>query len=248
LIVGNEDDCLRYALGGIQLYDKMIDINPFNRGYYYLKELFGNSEKLHYFHSQVKYFDDISKIELIKYDSNINTIVDILSYIHEEHPKKIMQHKTHRDLIEYSIKEDVGRLYAEVINFDQFIADNIPFVKTIMWNTFRNSVGSSIDNQVVCISISPVSGECIAISNNKFGSGGFCVLEESNADVYELPLFKFRGTYDSFYLKFTNPPGTKLLNRGIDVLDNNGTKSFKVFVFTSAPLTTGFNMYDISDL
>lgn len=248
LVIGNDDDCLRYAVGGIQLYDKMIDVNPFNRGCYYIKDLLGNTEKLHYFFSVVKYFDDVSKIGLIKNNTSMNTIKDILYSIGQDHVKKLMEHKTHRELVEYEIKVDGSRIYAEVISFDNFVAKNGSFIEDILTNVYHNIVGSFIENKVICASISPITGCLMKLSENKFGNGGFCTIEESNADVYELPVFKFRGSFESFNFKFTKPSGTKLLCNGLSILDNEGAKSLKIFIFTGAPLNTGFNMYKIEDI
>lgn len=248
LVIGNDDDCLRYAVGGIQLYDKMIDVNPFNRGCYYIKDLLGNTEKLHYFFSVVKYFDDVSKIGLIKNNTSMNTIKDILYSIGQDHVKKLMEHKTHRELVEYEIKVDGSRIYAEVISFDNFVAKNGSFIEDILTNVYHNIVGSFIENKVICASISPITGCLMKLSENKFGNGGFCTIEESNADIYELPVFKFRGSFESFNFKFTKPSGTKLLCNGLSILDNEGAKSLKIFIFTSAPLNTGFNMYKIEDI
>lgn len=248
LVIGNDDDALRYALGGVQLYDKMIDINPFNRGYHYIKELFGNSEKLHFFHSITQYFDDISRIELIKNNTSLNTIKDILYSIGQLHTQKLMKLKMKRELVEYVIKQDGNRLYAEVKSFTNFISEEIEFIKGLLSYVFKNTIGTTIENMITCVSLSPINGTIFKITDNQFGGGGICVLEDTTGDAFELPLFKFRGSYESFYLRYTKPPGTKLLCNGLDILDNDGAKSLKVFIFTSVPLNTDFNMYDIKDI
>ena len=248
LVIGNDDDALRYGLGGVSLYDKMIDVNPFNRGYYYAKELFGNSETLNYFHSIVQYFDDVSRIELVKTTNSLNTVKDILYHIGENHVKQLMKHKVHRNLIEYQIVVHNDKVMAELKNFGTFVSENTTFIQNMLSVIYKNTVGSSIENKIVCVSLSPIDGSVKQISENKFGNGGICTIEETNGDIFELPLFKFKGSFESFELKYTKPTGTKLLCNGIDLLDNNGAKNLKVFVFTSAPLTSAFNMYDISDI
>lgn len=249
LVIGNDDDCLHYAIGGIELYDKMIEINPFMRGYYYQKMLLGNSEKLEYFQSIVKYFDDVSQIELIKSTSTLNTIKDILYNIGENHIKELIKHQTRRNLCEYQITlNDTESITASVRNFNSFISLNSQFLIDLLTMVYKNTTGATIENKVICAHVSNTTGYVEGFSENKFGNGDFCVIEESNANTYDLPLFKFRGSFEDFCFKFTNPSGTKLLSNGFNILDNNGYKSLKVLIFTSSPLQSSFNHYDISDI
>lgn len=90
-ISGNTDLCELYSIGGTTMYSKMLDINPFNRGYEFIKDIFGTSENIENVRKVCSYFKEQSLISLIEETDSRETIYNVMKKYIRDYELRILK-------------------------------------------------------------------------------------------------------------------------------------------------------------
>ena len=241
---GNDDEAGFYAIGGCKLYDNMLSINPFVRGYAFITQMFGTTENLEKFYSIAKNIQDATTIRLITKSSNNDTIYDALRDFTQNYRKKIIE------ITDFLFIDDLSMLcFNKKSNYD--------------WINLKNIESEFIYNYVLKYSFKQVKGlpydevfECVRMKPSKFGKGlkaseltkggmkytddqTIPVNIQTSADSYTIPNYNYASEMKTIGLAFAYPAGYKLINFE---LDDEKT----VFLFTNSKLNTSFNKYDLN--
>ena len=215
-ISGNDDDVDIYSLGGLKLYNKMLDINPFNRSFEFMKQCIGIGSNEYIFKKCIESLKDASIIELLMSSNNTSTIDDIIS----EYAKK----NRHEFLIyDYSISiVDESLQIKPKINNWWLSIDHTKFLKfmfnQIVGNTLPNKIFKSrlINTLDDADKVNEVVENGLEIDKNKI----YPVVIKDNSDNYEIVYYQYVGEIQYQSINFVNPKGLKhyILN-----VDNNYT-------------------------
>ena len=260
-IKGNSDECDNLAIGGLSLYNVMIDQNPFNRGYEYLLQLYGTNEELEYFHFRTSIFKDSSLISLINSATSKDTIEDILL----KYAKTFKN--SYVDLNDYSLNSNLifeqsdrtKFIDLEIISQDS--KNKTKIYELILNHCYPNTQGFYINNEFHSIRLEnngygyvPIemtinefkypNGKNVDKSGKIEQNSTDVTIEKSNTEIYSIPVYKYVGNIEDKYLKFVNPSGYKLLI--FHPVDQFGLKNETIFMFTNSKLDTMFNYYEVN--
>lgn len=83
-VSGNVDLSSIYSIGGIELYNQMLDVNPFNRGYAFISSVYGTTELIDYVTLKLGSFKDSSLIKLLENSGSTETITNIVKMYNQE--------------------------------------------------------------------------------------------------------------------------------------------------------------------
>ena len=248
-VSGNSDQCELYSIGGVYLYNCMLDSNPFNRGYKFVSTMMGTTQNIERFHNLISFFNDASFIKLIEQTDNQETILNILkSYANDyatkqpellssylftitdegEQQKLTYEHKSLTDWI--NLKLSNGNYVYELL----------------LMYAFDQIKGSYHDEEFRTKElIVKEDGKVDAFSKSEEVNkllGTAAIIQEIGADSYKLPVLKYVGEYSDVKVSFVNPIGYKLLK--LDILDCQNQPSMCIMLFTKAKLKTMYNVYN----
>lgn len=242
-IRGNVDQSDIFSIGGTELYDSMLDPNPFNRGYKFISQMFGTNSSIERFHNFAKNFSDVSSINLIAGASNENTVMDILQAYANKHrnegAKCLSDYLIDTDLV-VELKNPIG--WTGLKQGDRYIFDYI------LEYAFKQIPGSYIEDVFMSRQLK-LEGELIPgelLTNGmKYENRDVPVLMGTSGDLFNLPVYKYVSEWKDVHLNFVYPVGYKLLK--FDISSSVREKNMSVFVFTNSKLDTMFNLYDVSN-
>ena len=254
-ISGNTDLCELYSIGGCTLYTKMIDINPFNRGYEFIKSMFGTFEELEYAKFMLMFFKDASLIKLIENTDSRETIknvmiryikdyemkfpYDIRNFVFDLNEGKLMfEPRNKKEWLDMKIKD--GNV--EINIYDYMLMYAFEQIKGNYHNDeFRAKELKVLENGIVNAS------EVETINKISYTELQSSVKHSLPVDIlgigeqFELPVLKYVGEWTTVNLKFIDPIGTKLIT--FNLKNNEGEYNNCIFMFSAAKLDTGFNAY-----
>ena len=224
-VKSNNDSSELYSIGGRKLYDKMLDINPFNRGYEFIKQILGTTEDLEIIHVMTTQFNDPTTISILSASTNQDTIIDIVNNYANQVKNK---------------QEDIIQNYSFEVTKDNQLK---PIMKVLTYWTvldyisvlkyaFEQITGNYISDMVV-------SREIVS-SSTKEPKVGFIgsspvMLQESGSDTYMIPKYKYVSEWFDARLNFVNPNGYKLIQFNLDK-DN-----MSIFLFTKTDLKSVYD-------
>lgn len=266
-IKGNDDKCDELAIGGISLYNKMIDKNPFNRGYEYILQLYGTNETLEYFHFRTEIFKDASLISLIMSATSKDTIEDVLLKYARSYKSNAIHLGDYVLNQNYILEMSDRTKFIDLITKD-FNDKEIKVYELILKNCYDETEGLYIEDEIHAIRLENLGRGYLPVSltNGKFeypiddvvnGSDNSnnnqpkiqkittpLTIETSDTEIYTIPIYKYAGSLEDKYLKFVNPSGYKLLV--FNPVNQMGIKNETIFIFTNAKLDTMFNYYEVN--
>lgn len=248
-ISGNTDMCEIYSIGGTNLYSKMIDVNPFNRGYEFIKSLFGINQELIYTHDVLQLFKDSSLINLIENTDSIETIYNVMKRYTRDNELKFDYNIKHYSFIvnkdsEITIqRKNMGHWidlkYGEKYIFEYFLNYAFEQIKgNYHDNEFRSKQLKINENGNVDASENETINIIRCNENNETHD---LPVDFTIGDNYTMPVLKYVGGWENMKIKFINPIGTRLIK--FDLRSNDHNYSSCIFMFTSAKLDTKFNIY-----
>jgi hypothetical protein len=260
-VSGNADMCELYSIGGTSLYSKMIDVNPFNRGFEFIKCLFGINQDILYVHESIQSFKDISMINLIENTDSIETIYNVVKrYSNEKSIDSIKNYSfkvidnndvnslnnnsinslNNRIMIEHkSTSQWIDLKYHDKYIFEYFLNYAFDQIKgNYHDNEFRSKQLKINENGYVDASEVEVINTIRYSDHNETHD---LPVDFTIGDNYTIPVLKYVGGWENMTLKFINPIGTRLIK--IDLRDNEHNYNNCIFMFTKAKLDTKFNMY-----
>ena len=264
-VSGNTDLCELYSIGGTSMYNKMLDINPFNRGYEFIKDLFGTSEEIEAVKKLCSYFKEPNLISLIEETDSRETIYNVM--------KKYIRDFELRVLNDYDISHYVFRIVPGneeglkgCVEFEfKSLADvldlkmkNDMFVYEYLLNyAFKQITGNYHDNEFRSKELKVSEDGSIKVGvemTNKIEysdlAGGekhtlpvsIGLNEAAIGDTYTMPVLRYVGDWENMRITFSNPVGTRLIK--FDLKGNDHEYNMCVMMFTSAKLDTRFNVYE----
>ena len=255
---GNDDEVDNFCIGGINLYDKMIDPNCLNRGYYYLLQTLGINEKIETIHYWTKKMND----------PNLNTL--LMNSVSDLNRFKAISLETFETLRETNIKQNTESVILSNFNFTmEGESLRIIYKSYIDWGEYTidlngstyllsqlmvlyggtQVVGSYIDNIFKSKSFNldktgVIMPDATILNSFKYGNKHIAVsVNYVNNSNYVIPLYKYQGNMIPINLTFNNPPGYKLLVVTLDSTSKD--KNNVIFMFTKANLDNGYNYYII---
>ena len=238
-LIGNNDDGNIFSIGGINLYDKMIDKNPLNRGYYFLSSTFGLTPEIVLMHQWTSKIEDKSILSLMDSNSFSETVMEILTKWHysTKSPQNLMNYN-------FEIKENQCVAIKKENDFwvTMKIGEKYVF-QILLEHSFNQIIGSYVNNQFKSKEIKIVNQKIIPYetSNGFIFNGEFYSVSINGSNSYYLPIYKYQGEFKAIPLSFANPPGYKLINLVID--SPKRLKNSSIFLFTSVSFDNSFNFY-----
>lgn len=260
-IKGNTDECDELAIGGLSLYNAMIDQNPFNRGYEYILQLYGTNEEFEYFHYRTEIFKDKSMISLLMSATSKDTVEDILL-------KYARTYKAFSaDICDYTLTDEMIFELSDKTAFidlktKDFKGNEVMIYELILKNCYPETQGLYVNDEIHALRIEnqgrgyvpvvltkgefayPIDDQVNAETGQLNHINTPVTIEESDTEIYTIPVYKYAGSMVDKYLKFVNPSGYKLLI--FHPVDQMGLKNETIFMFTNAKLDTMFNYYEIN--
>lgn len=259
-IKGNDDDCDYFAIGGSALYNKMIDPNSLNRGYYYLSQTIGINEDIYTIHEWTKNMEQTDISVLLnnsadnpsRFNEISNETFSILreTYINSNtNVPKILQN--------YKFTLNGDKLQVEFKNYNDWMnyklnLNGVEYLITRLLILLggKQVVGSYIDNQFKSKLITfnkqmmPIPNETVT-NGFKFTDKLKILVSINNIsdNKYLLPIYKYQSEVTEFNLSFANPPGYNLIQVTLDSTIKN--KNNVAFLFTKTTLDNGYNFYAI---
>lgn len=249
-IKGNNDDCDLYAIGGCALYDKMVDPNPLNRGYYFLSQTTGINSEIEIVYQWCKDLKDKNTFAMLDGAKSENTILDILDVwfrSKQNNPPMLLQNFKFIDngnelIIEYK-NNNYWSILQTSLNNEQ---KNIPML--LLNFAFKQVIGSYIDN--IFMSKQFVVNDKLILMPGLTTTRGFKFNDKIKKEVnmlqdkhskYSIPLYKYQSDIIPADLQFVNPSGYNLLQITLDSSINNNNNV--IFLFTNTVLDNGYNFY-----
>jgi hypothetical protein len=257
-ISGNTDLCELYSIGGTTLYSKMLDINPFNRGYEFIKDIFGTNEDIENVKKVCSYFKEQSLIELIEETDSSETIYNVMKKYVKDYELRILKDY---DISQFTFKINEAKVEFEpkglinIINL-RFSNDEKYVYEYILYYAFKQITGNYHDNEFRSKELKISESGFISVGleqTNKIeytdlnGSDKHIIPisiglnEASIGDNYTLPVLRYVGDWENISLTLNNPVGTKLIK--FDLKGNNHDYNICIMMFSSAKLDTRFNIY-----
>lgn len=258
-ISGNTDMCELYSIGGINMYNKMLDPNPFNRGYAFMSDIYGTSENIEYVKNMCAFFKDKSLIDLITDNVDVETIYTVMKrYARDyalKHPFNLNNYNITLKKLEDS---EISEIQFEQKNMIDWIDLKMPNSETYIFEflldyAFNQIVGKTHDNEFRSKELKVLeSGILNANSLETINKISYTSLDSSDkkeipvdlsstANIYSLPVLKYIGEWQNIKCNFVNPTGTKLIK--FDLLGYDHKYNMCIFMFTNAKLDTKFNTY-----
>lgn len=244
---GNADLSEIYSIGGLSMYDKMIDPNPFNRAYYFMRQTFGSSENIETFYRWVKELNDKTAFALIGNAASYDTVTDILNTWNnsaKKNPPTIIQNYL------FTLSETDLKVVRKNSGYwvDLKVKDGSNVYAYLMKYMYKEVIGSYIDDIIVTRSLTPNDGfkagdsvkKEFLFSNTKVP----ITISETGHDSYRIPRYKYVGDIKVMGLGFVNPPGHRLIQINLDSIDR--TNNSTVFIFTTAQFSTRFDKYVVN--
>lgn len=142
-VSGNVDLSSIYSIGGIELYNQMLDVNPFNRGYAFVSSVYGTTELIDYVTLKLSSFKDSSLIELLENSDSTETIINIVKMYNQE-----LVYKPDSNLItllDYTISDvtnDVITIKKHNIPFYNLNINGITIVEYLLKYSFNQIRGN----------------------------------------------------------------------------------------------------------
>jgi hypothetical protein len=225
-IKGNNDDSEIYSIGGRKLYDKMLDINPFKRGYEFIKQILGSTEDLEIIKEMTSQFSDPTTISVLSGSTSPDTVTDIVNQYANQVKSKQPDILQNYDI---SVDDTTNELKIQhkVMTY-WTIYDYISVLK----HAYGQISGSYIGEVFVSRELTPNGPKEPAM--NKIGNVPI-IIQEANTDVYMMPRYKYVSEWYQARLNFVNPEGMKLIEFDID--NHNMT----VFLFTKTDLKSVYD-------
>ena len=251
-IKGNNDDCDIFSIGGIALYDKMVDPNPLNRGYYFLSQTFGINGEIDAVYQWTKDLSDKNTFAMLDGAKSENTILDILDVWFKnkqrEQPKILQNFDFIDDGEELNVTYKANNYWS--VSKTSFEGETINIPMLLLKFAFKQITGSYIDN--VFMSKQFINADKLVLMPGITSSRGFKFNDKIKREVsmlqdkhskYLLPLYKYQSDLVPIDLQFVNPSGYNLIQIIVDSTINTNNNVF--FLFTNTVLDNGYNFYSI---
>lgn len=258
-VSGNDDMCEMYSIGGVELYSKMLDVNPFNRGYEFIRQMFGTTSELENARRMLVHFTDKSLIQLIEETDSNETIYNVMKRYAKNSERKHQYH-----LNNYIFKQVDGNVVYESKTMNEWIDSQIVIPGTtqsvhvfeyMLLYAFNQISGSYHDNEFRCRELKvSESGVVDASATELINQMQYTELQRSTThtipvdlsgvgESLSLPVLRYVGEWSPVSLKFTDPIGTRLIK--LDLTTTEGKANTCVLMFTAAKLDTKFNTYAV---
>ena len=254
---GNDDNCDITCIGGLYLYDQMIDPNSFNRGYNYMRQTTGINENIEVVHQWTKKMENSDVATLLNNSANNNERFKSISY------------EAFETLRETFIATNNIPILLQNYNFN-VVEDNliITFKNVNDWEHYElelNGTKILITQLLIQLGVKQTSAsytediftsKCIQIGKKdnlipgQTVTKGFKFNEKLKIPVsmslednskYMLPLYKYQSQLVPTNLIFANPPGYNLIQ--ITLNSSFKDKNNVILLFTKTTLENGFNYY-----
>jgi hypothetical protein len=234
----------------------MIDVNPFNRGYEFIKSMFGTNKYLEYAKFMCIFFKDTSLIRLIENTDSSETIKNVMLRYTKDYELKYPYDIRNFDFKMTEEKENMFMLTFEPKNKKEWLdlkIGEISVIDYILYYAFEQIKGSYHDNEFRAKELHILengevdAGETETVNKINYTELNGTVKHDIPVDLggigenINMPILKYVGEWSDVNIKFIDPIGTKLIVfnlKGNDNLNNNC-----IFMFTAAKLDTGFNTY-----
>jgi hypothetical protein len=270
-ISGNTDLCELYSIGGTTLYSKMLDINPFNRGYEFIKDIFGTSEDIENVKKMCSYFKEPNLISLIEETDSRETIYNVMKKYIRDYELRILKdydisHFTFKivgnenvnstDIIQQNGRvEFEPKLLINILNLTLKDSEEYIFEYLLSY-AFKQITGNYHDNEFRSKELKISENGLINVGIEKINKIEYTDLNSSDkhslpvsvglneaslGDNYTMPVLRYIGDWENMRIKFSNPIGTKLIK--FDLRGNNHDYNMCIMMFTSAKLDSRFNIY-----
>ena len=201
---GNDDDVDIYSLGGVKLYNKMLDINPFNRSYEFMKATIGITAEEFIFKWCINDLKDPSIIDLLLSSNNTTTIDDIIS----EFARKS---KHEFNIFDYSVSIIDGKLkIVPKVNNWWLNVSHSRFLKFMFRQTTSNYLNTKVFKSRMINTLEKITSvNDVFVDNLETNNSPHPVIIKDNSDLYEIPMYQYIGEINHYPLNFVNPKGFK---------------------------------------
>lgn len=270
-VSGNSDLCEMYSIGGTTLYSKMLDVNPFNRGYEFIKDIFGTNEDIENVQKLCSYFKEQSLIDLIEETDSPETIYNVMKKYIRDYEMRILKDydishfkfievgngkgdEESEELIKGGKVEFMPKNMNEILNLkyseDKYIYEYLllyafqPIKGNYHDNEFRSKELRILEDGNIIIGVEKVNQieyTDLNSSNKHTLPVAIGLNEDAIGDTYTVPVLRYVGDWENMRITFSNPVGTRLIK--FDLRGNNHDYNICILMFTSAKLDSKFNIY-----
>ena len=269
-VSGNTDLCELYSIGGTTLYSKMLDINPFNRGYEFVKDIFGTSEDIEDVHKMCLFFKEPSLISLIEETDSMETIYNVMKKYIRDYELRILKDY---DISHFTFKfvdsengnegnENKGngklkfepKSMIEILNLkmknEKYVYEYLlsyafqPIKGNYHDNEFRSKELKISENGIITVELeqtNKIQYTDLNGSDKHTIPVNIGLNEDAIGDTYTMPVLRYVGDWENLRINITNPVGTKLIK--FDLRGNNHDYNNCILMFSSAKLDSKFNIY-----
>lgn len=249
-IKGNNDSVELYSVGGLELYDRMKNSNPYCRARDIMRQTEGISEEIECFHRWIQDVDDIRLFELITNASSVTTITDMLNAWHErvKHDPPSMLNNYLFKLSDDSL-EVTRKNYAYWIDVklgDKFVYE--VFNKYISFPAVSANISDNVFQAVRLIRSADggfipdeITKNSMKYSDTQYVPVLISDTTPIDATKYNVPIYKYSGGLDYYSMTFVNPVGYQLIELVLNSTARN--KNSTVFLFTKAAVASRFQQY-----
>lgn len=202
-VSGNVDLSSIYSIGGIELYNQMLDVNPFNRGYAFVSSVYGTTELIDYVTLKLSSFKDSSLIKLLENSDSTETITNIVKMYNQElvyKPNTILI-----SLLDYTITDitdDTITIKKHNIPFYNLNINGIGIVEYLLKYSFNQIRGNYCNETFRC--------KRLMLKNNKVNAslpetvnsiGDNTVNIVDVGEFIDLPVLKYLGEWSNVQIK-----------------------------------------------
>lgn len=251
-IKGNNDDCDIFAIGGRALYDKMVDPNPLNRGYYFMLQTTGINGDIEVVYRWTKDIKDKNTFDMLNGATSENTVLDILDVWfrskQQDPPMLLRNFEFQNTGSNLNVTYRMNNYWS--IWKTKFNDKTMSVPMLLLSLSFKQVTGSYIDN--VFMSKQFIPTDKLVLMPGATSSRGFVFTNNLSREVamlqdqyskYTIPLYKYQSDLVATDLQFVNPSGYNLIQIVVDssINPNNNV----LFLFTNTVLDNGYNFYTI---
>ena len=272
-ISGNTDLCELYSIGGTTMYSKMLDINPFNRGYEFIKDIFGTSENIENVKKVLSYFKEPNLISLIEETDSRETIYNVMKKYIRDYEMRILKdydishfifkvvdssenEQENKGRVEFEPKSLISIINLKMGNNSDTKNENAYIFEYLLTYAFKQITGNYHDNEFRSKELKISEDGNIKVGIESINKIEYTDLNSS--DKHTLPVsvgLNEASIGDSYTMPVLRYVGD-WENMSIKFTNPTGTKLIKfdlkgnnhdynmcVMMFTSAKLDSRFNIY-----
>ena len=253
-VKGNNDDCDKLSIGGIDLYNSALDPSPIKRGREFITATIGTDQKTECLYNWTKAITNPTTLELLngvgQDPAKLNSIIDILQLHHESQIHK--PNSSCKMLQNYEFKNENGKVSATQ-KFNYYWCDTETLSKILKFK-HRQTITEYIDDefkarQLVLDSQYNLIPKPITKNKIEFASGHKTDVSMVDSMViggdniaYLIPYYKFVGEIKAMSAAFAKPPSKHLAQFNLD--SSTRVHNATVFLFGDFTYDSGFYRFD----